>query len=120
MKALTKAEEQVMQALWDLNQGFIKEVRQALPEPKPHKNTLATILKKLIEKEFVAIRLYGRLHQYYPLISKASYTRFSFKGLVKGYFDGSFNRVVSFMVNEKNLSIEDLEVFLKQLKKEAK
>ena len=76
MKSLTKAEEQVMQALWKIGQGFIKDLLQAMPDPKPHKNTLATVLKILIDKQYVHVRTYGRLHQYYPLISKASYTKY--------------------------------------------
>src|SRR5438067_6003803 len=117
MKTLTKAEEQVMQALWKIKEGFIRDVMDAIPIPKPHQNTLSTILKILVDKEFVGIRLYGRQHQYYPLITKESYSKATIKSLVKGYFGGSFTEAVSFMVKENTLSLEDLEILLAQLKK---
>lgn len=120
MKTLTKAEEQVMQVLWHMKEGFIRDLLNEMPEPKPHQNTLATILKILVEKEFVGVRVYGRQHQYYPLISKDAYSKASMKNLIKGYFDGSFSEAVSFMVKENNLSLEDLELLLKQLKKSKK
>lgn len=117
MKTLTKAEEQIMQVLWKLGSGFIRDVMEALPEPKPHQNTVATILKILVEKEFAAIKTFGRQHQYYPLISKDAYSKASMRKLVKNYFDGSFSDAVSFMVKENNLSLQNLETLLKQLKK---
>lgn len=120
MKTLTKAEEQVMHALWKVQEGFIRDIVDALPVPKPHQNTVSTILKILTEKEFVGIRVMGRQHQYYPLISKEAYSKSSFKNLVKGYFGGSFTDAVSFMVKENSLSIEELETVLAQLKKGKK
>lgn len=120
MKTLTKAEEQIMQALWKVKEGFIRDIIDALPPPKPHQNTVATILKILLEKSFVDIRVYGRQHQYFPLVSKEAYSKSSFKNLVKGYFSGSFSDAVSFMVKENSLSIEELETLLAQLKKGKK
>lgn len=120
MKTLTKAEEQVMQAVWKVKEGFIREIIEALPSPKPHQNTVSTILKILVDKEFVGIKVFGRQHQYYPLVSKEAYSKASFKTLVKGYFGGSFSEAVSFMVKENSLSIEDLETLLNQLKKTKK
>jgi predicted transcriptional regulator len=120
MKTLTKAEEQVMQVLWKLKEGFIRDVMEALPAPKPHQNTVATIIKILVEKEFVGIKVFGRQHQYYPLISKEAYSKASMKTLVKSYFGGSFSDAVSFMVKENNISLEDLETLLQQLKKQKK
>lgn len=120
MKTLTKAEEQVMQALWKAGEGFIRDLLEELPMPKPHQNTVATILKILAEKEFVGVRVFGRQHQYYPLVSKESYSKSSMKNIVKRYFDGSFSNAVSFMVKENTLSLEDLEALLKELKKAKK
>lgn len=120
MKTLTKAEEQVMQVIWKIKEGFIREVMEAIPAPKPHQNTVATILKILVEKEFVGVRVFGRQHQYYPLISKDAYSKAFMKNLVKGYFGGSFSEAVSFMVKENSISLEDLEVLLQQLKKAKK
>jgi len=117
MKVLTKAEEQIMQVIWKLESAFLKEIIGALPEPKPHNNTVATIIKILTEKEFVGLTVFGRMHQYYPLVSKDAYSKTTLKSMVKGYFEGSFSNAVSFMVKENNLSVEDLELLLKQLKK---
>ena len=120
MKALTKAEEQVMQSLWSVNEGFIRDIMEVIPPPKPHQNTVSTILKILVEKGFVATRTIGRQHQYYPLVSKAAYSRASIKSMVKSYFGGSFSEAVSFMVKENSLSVEDLETLVKQIKKGKK
>ncbi len=119
MKILTKAEEQIMQVIWKLNTAFLKEIMDELPAPKPHNNTVATIIKILTEKNFVGINLFGRMHQYYPLVSKDTYSKTTMKSFVKGYFEGSFSNAVSFMVKEKNLSVEDLELLLKELKKKG-
>ena len=120
MKILTKAEEQVMQAIWKIKEGFIRDVLDAMPSPKPHQNTVSTILKILVDKEFVGIKVFGRQHQYYPLITKDTYSKSSIRNLVKGYFGGSFSEAVSFMVKENGLSVEDLETLLIQLKKAKK
>jgi BlaI family transcriptional regulator, penicillinase repressor len=120
MKTLTKAEEQVMQVLWKLKEGFIRDIMDAMPPPRPHQNTIATLLKILIEKEFVGIRVFGRQHQYHPLVSKDSYSKASIRTLVKSYFGGSFSDAVSFMVKENSISVEDLETLLQQLKKGKK
>lgn len=117
LKLLTKAEEQVMQVIWKLNKAFLREIVDAMPAPKPHQNTVATLLKILIEKKYVKADVIGRMHQYYPAISKDLYSKASMKNLVKGYFQGSFSEAVSFMVKENNLSIEELELLLQNLKK---
>ncbi len=117
MKTLTKAEEQIMQIIWKLEKAFLREIIDELPSPKPHNNTVATIIKILVDKEFVGVTVFGRTHQYHPLVSKDAYSKSTMKNLVKGYFEGSFSNAVSFMVKENNLSVDDLEVLLKQLKK---
>ena len=114
---LTKAEEQIMQVLWKLDKAFLREIIDALPNPKPHNNTVATIIKILVEKSFIGLQVFGRTHQYYPLVSKDAYSKMTMKSFVKGYFEGSFSNAVSFMVKENNLSVDDLESLLKQLKK---
>ena len=118
MKILTKAEEQVMQVLWKLNKAFLREIVDSMPVPKPHQNTVATLLKILVEKEFAAINVLGRQHEYYPLLSKDEYSKRTMKQMVKGYFEGSFSNVVSFLVKENNISIEELESLLQQIKKQ--
>lgn len=118
MKTLTKAEEQIMQVLWKLEKAFLRQIVDALPNPRPHQNTVATLLKILVDKEFVGITVLGRHHEYYPIVSKDDYSKRTMKQMVKGYFEGSFSNVVSFMVKEKNISIEELEKLLQQIKKQ--
>ena len=117
MKPLTRAEEQVMKVLWQLGNGLLMEVVEKMPRPQPHKNTVATILKTLVDKKFVHIEQLGRIHRFHPAVSKDDYSNTSLTNVVKGYFEGSFSNVVSFLVDEKKLSVEDLELLLKQLKK---
>jgi BlaI family penicillinase repressor len=117
MKTLTKAEEQVMQVLWKIERGFLKDVVDAMPNPKPHSNTVATLLKILVDKKFVGTETYGRMHQYEPLISKEAYSKNTLNTIVKGYFSGSFTKAVSFLVEENKLSVEDLELLLQHFKK---
>ena len=119
-KSLTKAEEQLMQALWKIEKGFLRDIIDALPAPKPHQNTVATILKILVDKGFAGKEVIGRTHQYYPLITKENYSRSTIGQVVKKFFEGSFTDAVSFMVKEKSLSIEDLELLVKELKKDKK
>jgi len=118
MKSLTKAEEQVMQALWKVERAFLRQIVDAMPAPKPHQNTVATLLKILVEKEFVGVTVLGRHHEYFPLVTKDEYSKRTIKQIVKGYFEGSFSNVVSFMVKEKNISVEELEKLLQEIKKQ--
>ncbi|MFT3827760.1 MAG: BlaI/MecI/CopY family transcriptional regulator [Chitinophagaceae bacterium] len=120
MKALTKAEEQVMQVLWHLEKGFLKDVLEAMPEPKPHSNTIATILKILVEKGFVDYEVQGRNNLYKPLISKEEYGRKTVQQVVKGYFGGSLTKLVSQFIDSEKLSPEELEALLKQIKNAQK
>ncbi|MBX9732621.1 MAG: BlaI/MecI/CopY family transcriptional regulator [Chitinophagaceae bacterium] len=120
MKPLTKAEEQIMQSIWKLDAAFLKDIVDAQPEPKPHSNTVATIIKILVDKGFVGVKQIGRVHEYYPLISKEKYSSSTMKTLVEGYFEGSFTDAVSFMVKQKNLSVKELELLLQEIKKTKK
>ena len=113
---LTKAEEQVMQYLWDLQKAFLKDILELFPEPKPHTNTVSTILKVLKDKDFVDYKIFGRQHQYFPLVSKEKYSGKSMKSLVKNYFEGSYKNAVSFLVEKNEISVEDLEMLLNELK----
>lgn len=120
MKALTKAEEQIMQSIWKLETAFLKDIVEAQPEPRPHSNTVATIVKILADKGFVGIKPIGRIHQYYPLVSRESYSSSSMRTLVEGYFEGSFADAVSFMVKQKEISVKELELLLQQIKQPKK
>ncbi|MFY1046543.1 BlaI/MecI/CopY family transcriptional regulator [Chryseobacterium sp. GP-SGM7] len=116
IQTLTKAEEQVMQFLWKLEKGFLKDVLELYPEPKPHTNTVSTILKVLNDKEFVDYHVYGRQHEYFPLITKEQYSGKTMKSLVKNYFKGSYKSAVSFLVEKNEMTVEDLEMLLSELK----
>jgi predicted transcriptional regulator len=116
-KPLTKAEEQVMQVLWKLESAYLKDIIDEMPEPKPHNNTIATIIKILIDKGYATHEVHGRVHCYAPEISKEEYSSSSIKTLVEGYFEGSFTDVVSFMVKQNDLKVTDLEFLLQEIKK---
>jgi predicted transcriptional regulator len=116
MKPLTKAEEQVMLVLWQIGRGFLKDIVEETPEPKPHPNTVATLLKILVEKGYVEYSVQGRNNCYEPKVSKAEYGRKSAQQLVKGYFEGSAAKLVSQFVNDKKLSLQELEELLQQIR----
>lgn len=120
MQTLTKAEEQIMQVIWKLEKAFLREIVEAMPAPKPHQNTVATLLKILIEKEYVVAEVLGRQHRYSALVSKQDYSGKRIKQLTKNYFEGSFSNVVSYLVKENNISVQELEQLLKQIKKQQK
>ena len=113
---LTKAEEQVMQYLWELKKAFLKEILELFPEPKPHGNTVSTIIKVLKEKDFIDFQIFGRQHQYFAKISKEQYSGKSINKLINNYFDGSYQNAVSSFIDRNELSIEDLEFLLNELK----
>jgi predicted transcriptional regulator len=119
-KSLTKAEEQVMQVLWKLGKGFLKDIIDETPDPKPHSNTIATLLKILVEKGYVHYEVQGRNNCYQPRISKAEYGKRSANQLLKGYFEGSPAKLVSQFVTDNKLSLEDLEALLQQIRNAKK
>ena len=120
MKTLTRAEEQIMKVLWRLGNGLLMEIVENMPSPQPHKNTVATILKTLVDKEFVEIENIGRIHRYHPRVTKEQYSKASLTNIAKGYFEGSFSNILSFLVDENKLSVKEIELLLKQLKKSKK
>ncbi|MHA8053841.1 BlaI/MecI/CopY family transcriptional regulator [Aquirufa sp. Wall-65K1] len=120
MKKLTQAEEQIMQVIWTLPEGgFLKDIIENLPEPKPHSNTIATLLKILVEKDFVGISNPNRNNLYFAKVSKQEYSGQRIAGLAESFFEGSYTNVVSFLVDKKQMSIEDLELLLSQLKSKS-
>jgi len=118
-RVLTKAEEQVMQTLWRLQRAGLREVTAAMPQ-KPHTSTVSTILKILTDKGFVSVEALGRMHFYSPAISREDYSGQRITGIAHSYFDGSFEKVISFMVKNRDVTISDLELLLEQLKKDKK
>ena len=116
IKELTKAEDQIMQILWTLQKAFIKDIVESMPNPKPAYNTVSTIVRILETKGFVDHTAYGKTHEYYPLITKEKYTKFYLNNLLKGYFDGSFQNLVSFFARENKLSTTDVQKLLAEVK----
>jgi predicted transcriptional regulator len=116
LKELTKAEDQVMQILWKLEHAFVKDIIEELPEPKPAYNTISTIVRILETKGFVDHKAYGKTHEYFPVISKEKYTKFYLNNLLKGYFNGSFQNLVSFFAKENKMDIKSLEKLLDEIK----
>jgi len=115
MKQLTKAEEQVMQILWEIKKGFVKDILEKMPNPKPAYNTVSTIVRILEKKEFVGYTAYGKTHEYYPLIEKNQYRSFYLKSMIGSYFGGSFERLVSFFAKDNDMDINEMEELLKNV-----
>lgn len=118
MKQLTKAEEEVMQVLWQLEKSNVAAVIEELPEPKPAYNTVSTIIRILEDKGFVSHEKLGRGYLYFPLVQKADYSNQSINKLVDGYFQGSFKSMVSFFMKKNDMSLTELEAILKEINKE--
>ncbi len=116
MKELTKAEEQIMQILWDLEEGFVNDIIAKMPEPKPAYNTVSTIVRILEKKGFVAYKAYGKTHQYFPLISRKNYTRMFMRNFMGSYFGNSFKEMVSFFAKEDNMSVNEIEELMQEIK----
>lgn len=121
LRELTKAEEEIMRVLWQLGKGFVKDVLTELPgEPKPAYNTVSTIIRILEKKGFVGYTAYGKTHEYYPLVSEETYRRFQTEQLMRNYFDGSLQKLVSFFVREKNISLSEADEIIKLLNQQKK
>jgi BlaI family penicillinase repressor len=116
LKELTKAEDQVMQILWKIERGVVKDIMEEMPEPKPAYNTVSTIVRILEQKGFVDHKAYGKTHEYFPTITKEKYTKFYLNNMLKGYFDGSFQNLVSFFAKENKLDAKDLEKLMNEIK----
>jgi BlaI family transcriptional regulator, penicillinase repressor len=109
MKELTKAEEQVMQYLWKLNKGFLKDIVDQFPEPKPAYTTVSTVIRVLVSKDFIGFKTYGKIHEYFPLVSKNEYFSIQFSSSVKNYFNGSLTNFASHFASNTNLNLTELE-----------
>jgi predicted transcriptional regulator len=115
MKELTRAEEQIMQVLWRLERGFVKDIIAELPEPRPAYNTVSTIVRILEKKGFVGHKAYGKTHEYFALVSRDEYKKSYLKSFIKRYFGNSFQEMVSFFASERDISLEELEEIRKLL-----
>ena len=117
MKQLTKAEEEIMQILWDLKKSNVAGIIEEMPEPKPAYNTVSTIVRILETKGFVDHEKKGKGYLYFPLVAKETYSNQSMTKLVDNYFNGSFKSMVSFFVKKNDLDTKELESILKEINK---
>jgi BlaI family transcriptional regulator, penicillinase repressor len=120
MVKLAKREEQIMQVYWDLNKAFIRDIIPMLPDPKPHYNSVATMVKILEEKGFLDHETIVNMNCYFPVITREMYQQFAMKDVVSQYFDNSYPRMLAFFAKEQNLSDEQLDEILKIIKNENK
>lgn len=115
---LTKAEEQIMQILWEMGEGLVRDIRDRFDDPKPARNTVSTIIRVLEAKGIVSYRAEGNTHIYFPLVSKHDYSKKQLFALMKNYFDNSFPQMATFFARENELSISELEQLLEETKEE--
>jgi len=108
MRELTKAEEQVMLILWDMKEALVKEVIEKMDPPKPAYNTVSTVIRVLESKGFVNHKAVGNTHIYFPVITEAQYKHFAFDKVMNNYFENSYQSLVSFLVKEKNMDMDEL------------
>ena len=118
IRELTRAEEQVMQVLWDIGKGLVHDVLERFPEPKPAYNTVSTIIRILEQKGFISHKAYGRTYEYYPMITKKEYTKSYFRNFMKNYFGNSYHSLASFFTKEENIDIRELEKIRKLMEDE--
>lgn|SRR5690606_11071934 len=117
MKQLTKAEEEIMHVLWQLQKANVKAIIDSLPTPKPAYNTVSTIVRILESKGFVDYEKQGKGHVYFPIVQKNEYSNQSINALVDNYFQGSFKSMVSFFMKKNDINLQDLESVLKEINK---
>jgi predicted transcriptional regulator len=109
MKEITKAQEDLLKALWQIKEGAVSDILDNLEEPKPAYNTVATVIKVLEKKGYVSHKTFGKTHVYYPVVSKKDYAQHILKDTFKGLFNGSLNQLVSTFVKSKDISLGELE-----------
>jgi len=119
MKSLTKTEEQVMQIIWSLEKCFVKDIIAKM-NPKPPYNTVSSVVRILEEKGFVAYKAYGKTHEYYPVITKKQYRKFSFTGFFNNYFEGSMEQLVSHFMEDEKVDPKEVEELLEKIKNQKK
>ena len=116
MKKLAKREEELMQVLWDLEKAFVKEIIERLPEPKPHYNTVSTIIRILKDKGFVGHESFGNSHRYYPKVSKDEYQQKAVNDVLKNYFDNSYPKMVAYFAKKEKINEDELEDIIRLIK----
>jgi BlaI family transcriptional regulator, penicillinase repressor len=118
-KELTKAEEQVMQFLWKVKKGFLKDIVDKFPIPKPAYTTVSTVIRVLVKKGFIGYNTYGKINEYYPLVSKNDYFQSHLKSIITKHFHGSAPEFASFFANEQ-LNLSELEDIKKMIEEKIK
>ena len=119
MKGLTAKEEEVMGFFWTKGPLFVKEMLAFYDDPKPHFNTLSTIVRGLEEKGYVAHRAFGNSYQYYAVVSEEGFGRSSLKNIIRKYFNNSYLSAVSSLVKEENISLDELKALIKEVEKQS-
>ncbi len=117
MRELTKAEEQVMLILWEIKEGIVKDVIDKMDPPKPAYNTVSTVVRVLETKGFVDHRAIGNTYIYFPIISEEQYKHFAFDKVMNNYFENNYQSLVSFLVKEKNMDMEELDELIAMAEK---
>jgi len=120
MKALTKAEEQVMKYLWKLERGYLKDIVMQYPDPAPAYTTVSTVVNVLVKKEFIGFENHGKSREYFPLLSKASYAKQSLSGMMHNFFNDSPSQFASFFTKQGDLSLDELKEIQDMISKEIK
>jgi predicted transcriptional regulator len=115
MVTLTKVEEKIMKILWGIGEGFIKDIIEQYPDPKPPYNSVSTIVRVLVQKNIIGFKAYGNSHQYHPMISKEEYSKGQMSRLISDYYNNSLSQVVSFFSESKNLNEKELDEAMKML-----
>lgn len=119
-RSLTRAEEEVMQVMWELGEGLVHDILARFPEPKPAYNTVSTIIRILEQKGFAGHRAYGRTYVYYPLVTRKEYTKSYFRNMVANHFGNSYRSLASFFASDSKLGLKDLEEIREMIDKEIK
>ena len=117
MKKLTKKEEEIMNLFWDKGAMFVKELLELYAEPKPHFNTLSTMVRTLEANGYVGHKAYGNSYQYYPIVTREEYAGSSFKGIISSYFNNSYLSAVSALVKEEKITVDELKELIEQIEK---
>lgn len=120
LQEITKAQEDILRVLWDLQEGAIGDVLNEIPDPKPAYNTVATVIKVLEKKGYLSHKTFGKTNVYFPLVSKKEYARNVLRGTVSSLFNGSVNQLVSHFVKDKEVDIQELEAIRNMLEEEIK
>lgn len=120
MIQLTTAEEQIMKYLWKLEKAFMKDIVDAFPEPKPAYTTIATVLKRMTDKDIIGFKQYGKVREYYPKIQKPAYFSGQLQSMVKNFFNDSNAQFASFFTNESKMSLSELEELKQMIEQQIK